>query len=317
MAYTIWGEPNYLTAADWGMQYISEREANPYHETMGAYGAYTAARMNAELGKNYNLSKMINWCFGEAEVEGVIADANWAGYDCDGLVGSFVDDGGYAFAMGTYEMAAAMVPLVRYDDRYARDIGKYMLNAANAARLYYGNGLDATHQDSEDWINSYDANYCMAYEGLRKTRGGISLLATGDVNPDRYLNQTGATNLGLYGSSHVGIFGAIVKTTNVERILQLDCLATDYFNDEAYPTYLYFNPYDSNQIVDINVGPNSMDIYDAVSGTFLQIGVIGDTSFTIDANSAALTVLTPSGGIVSLDGNKKHVRDFYANRPVR
>jgi len=26
-------------------------------------------------------------------------------------------------------------------------------------------------------------------------------------------------------------------------ILQLDCLATDFFHDRAYPTYLYYNPY--------------------------------------------------------------------------
>ncbi len=44
-------------------------------------------------------------------------------------------DRGYAFSMNTFITAMPMVPLVRYEDRYSREIGKWMLNAANAARL--------------------------------------------------------------------------------------------------------------------------------------------------------------------------------------
>jgi hypothetical protein len=305
MAYTRWGDPNHLTAADWAIKSISEETGNPYHETMSGYGALTAARMNAELGRNYNLAKIVNWAFGTGSMEGAEANANWGGYDCDGLVGSFVDDGGYAFAMGTYAMASTMVPLVRYDDRYAEDIGRFMLNLANAARYYYGNGLPAANQDSEDWITTYDANNCMAYEGLRKTRGGITPLATGDLSPDRYANQTGVTNLGLYGGSHVGVLGGLVATTNVSMILQLDALATDYFHATAYPTYLYYNPYGSNQSVNINVGGSSVDLYDAVSEGFLRTNVSGATSFTLNANSAALVVLAPAGGTQTTVGTKK------------
>jgi hypothetical protein len=305
MAYTRWGDPNHLTAADWAIKSISDETGNPYHETMSGYGALTAARMNAELGRNYNLAKIVNWAFGTCSMEGVEANANWGGYTCDGLVGSFVDDGGYAFAMGTYEMAGTMVPLVRYDDRYAADIGRFMLNLANAARYYYGNGLPALNQDSEDWITTYDASNCMAYEGLRKTRGGITPLATGDLQPDRYVHQTGVTNLGLYGGSHVGVLGGLVATTNVSMILQLNALATDYFHAAAYPTYLYYNPYGSNQSVNINVGGSSVDLYDAVSEGFLATNVSGATSFTLNANSAALVVLAPAGGTQTTEGTKK------------
>ena len=47
----------------------------------------------------------------------------------------------------------------------------------------------------------------------------------------------------VYGSGHVGIFGSIIRTTNVAGILQLNLLATDFFHDKAYPSFLYYNPY--------------------------------------------------------------------------
>ena len=65
----------------------------------------------------------------------------WGNYDCDGLLGSIDNRGGYAFAMNTYAQAGALVPLVRYDTRYARAIGKWMLNLANSARLFYPGAL--------------------------------------------------------------------------------------------------------------------------------------------------------------------------------
>ena len=54
---------------------------------------------------------------------------------------------------------------------------------------------------------------------------------------------------GLYGSSHVGILGGIVRPTNVDGILQLDLLKTDYFHADAYPTYLYYNPHAAEKSV--------------------------------------------------------------------
>ena len=77
---------------------------------------------------------------------------------------------------------------------------------------------------------------------------GISPFATGDAIRSGW----GPTNLALYGASHVGIFGGIIDTTNVEMILQLDALKTDYYHDEAYPTYLYFNPHDEYKDVEID-----------------------------------------------------------------
>jgi hypothetical protein len=314
IAYLKWKDPKYLLAADWCLEFLNKLTYNPLYEVLLPYGAYIAARMNAELGRTYNTPLFINWCFGPGDYQarfgwGVIAQ-NWGGYDCHGLHGSITDGGGYAFAMGTYENVGCLVPIVRYDDRYARAIGKYVLNAANAARFFFGNGLDADHQDSEDWIEVYDPKYCISYEALRKTWGGISPLATGDVNRNRYQDQTGPTNLGLYGSSHVGIFGGIITPTNDEKILQLDCLATDYYHDEAYPTYLYYNPYDVNKTVEINVGPDMMSLYDTTTEKFLATNVSGLASFQLSADSAAVVVVVPADGIMIYEGTKTLINNI-------
>jgi len=315
IAYMKYGDPKYLVAAEWCIQFLEQLTYNPLYEILLPYGAYITARMNAELGKDYDLNKIINWCFGPADSRGgwgVIAQ-NWGGYDVHGLHGSITDGGGYGFSMGTFENIGCLVPVVRYDDRYAQAIGKYVLNGANAARLFYGNGLDASHQDSEDWIEAYDPNNCVGYESLRKTWDGISPHATGDVNRNRYMDQTGPTNLGLYGSSHVGIFGGIIDTTNDEKILQLDCLITDYYHDEAYPTYLYYNPYNINKTVEIDLGPTASSLYNTITDNFLATHVSGITSFQLPADTAAVVVIVPADGVITYDGKMVLINDIIVD----
>jgi hypothetical protein len=453
MAYVKWAAPQHLTGAKWGIEYLEGRSQSPLYEVLLPYGAYTIARMNAETGTSYDLYKILDWCFEPSTAPdarygwGAIADTPWGGYDCDGLIGSATDDGGYAFAMNTFQWPAALAPIPRYNQDYARAIGKWILNVANAARLFYANGLDATHQSDEGWAYTYDPCNCISYEGLRKqvttvvekavsdysntyglvtnnytytfgndsiyeilkevTVGSVDKLEhvwqfnitpgsshsfqldghyhdSGDIDSgfvfsyaaspsgpyttmftvdntisdasysyslpsglsgtlyimakdthpttdgtsnDRLhidsmyvftelsavspyatgdgFNYGFATNFALYGASHVGMLGAVVETTNVEKILQLDLLATDYYHAEAYPTYLYYNPYSTAQSVQIDVGACPVDMYDAVSQTFLKTNVSGVTNFDIGADSAAVIVLAPAGGQVTIDGNKK------------
>ncbi|UCG01509.1 MAG: hypothetical protein JSW11_18070 [Candidatus Heimdallarchaeota archaeon] len=310
IAYLKENDPKYLLAADWCLKFLNKLTYNPLYEVLLPYGAYIAARMNAELGKTYNTHKLINWCFGPGDHQarfgwGVITQ-KWGDYDCHGLHGSITDGGGYAFAMGTYENVGCLVPIVRYDDRYARAIGKYVLNAANAARLFFGNGLDADHQDGYDWIEVNDPDYCIGYEALRKTWNDKSPFATGDAIKGGW----GPTNLGLYGSSHVGIFGGIISPTNDEKILQLDCLITDYYHDEAYPTYLYYNPYDVTKMVEINVGLEAMSLYDTITEEFLATNVSGLASFQLPADSAAVIVVVPVDGIMTYEGTKTLINNI-------
>ncbi len=297
-AFTQTLNPKYLVGAEWAMEYIDDLFINPSYELQLPYGVYMAARMNAEIGTQYNVEKMINWCFevGSLRNWGAIV-GNWGGYDCHGLIGEALGSGYYAFYMNGVEQVGALVPIVRYDDRFSRAVAKWVLNVANASRLFYSNFLPAEKQDNEDWTQQYDPHSYIAYEALRKIWNSQSPYATGDAMQGGWA----ATNLGLYGSSHVGILGGIIDTTDVEMILKLDALKTDYFHQSAYPTFLYFNPYSIDTTITINIGTGQYDLYDAVSNTFVKTGVAGETFLTLPADNVVLLVITPAGGNITYD----------------
>lgn len=431
-AYSRTGNMKYLTGAQWGMDYLQQRKTNPYYEVLFPHGPYVAARMNAEQGKKYDVEKLVNWVFdGSNPRRWGVSTGKWGSYDCSGLASSVVtDEGEYAFIMNTFNRASTLVPMVRYDTRFARAIGKWMLNAANSARLFYANGLPKDQQTDYDWAQKYDPDFCIAYEGLRrsndslrrvredyqtlagciksgsikdtyftneifqifeetvteederlehiwrtdlpeadlytlnmvakcggkegfrisyssdpngpffplfeinanhkshhsaefKTGTGVLYLKAEDLKRQDELHEldtlsiddiwiigsktngplaTGdakdsgwaATNYGLYGSSFVGIFGGIIRTTNVEGILQLDCLVTDHFHAAACPTYLYYNPHTKIQSVTLVIGSERKHVYDAVGHSFLQKNVSGKVTLTIAPDSAVLAVITPA-----------------------
>ncbi len=137
----------------------------------------------------------------------------------------------------------------------------------------------------------------------------VDLLEEATVPIVLYRPASATTDLGLYGSSHVGILGGIIKRTNVEGILQLDLLKTDYFHAKAYPTFLYYNPYDSEQTVEIAVGPEATDLYDAVTNQFLQRNVHGSTQVAIPPDVARIVVLAPAGGELRRDGERTLIND--------
>jgi len=301
MAWTKHQTAENLEAADLCMQFLDNRQRNPYYEVLLPYGTLVAARMNAELGRDYDVHKLLNWCFGLSDCRGgwgVIA-STWHGYDCHGLLGSVDNRGGYAFAMNTFAQAGALVPLVRYDDRYAQAIGRWMLNLANAARLFYPGKLPPGHESCPAWQG--DPQGVIAYEGLRHQWQGKGPFATGDPV---VMKWGPATNRGLYGSGYVGLLGSIIGRTSDEKILQLDCLATDFYRSAAYPTYLLYNPHEKARDVTIDVGRTPCDVYDACTDTFLHRNVRNQATIAIPADHAVLIVLPPTGGTESRQADK-------------
>lgn len=481
MAWLKFKDPHFLTTADWCIRSLEEKpvEQSPLYEVLLPYGALIAARMNVEMDRHYDVAKLVNWCFeprGQPQARpgwGVISD-RWNGLDAHGLVGSATDGEGYAFAMNTFQWAGALVPLARYDTRYARDIGKWTLNLANAARLFYSNAHNAEHQSSYAWAKAHDRKSVIAYEGIRKwKRGSVTARADyrtvrgkivqgsfastefrNELPPDHevfeeasgngtpfehiweftlpkaparwlvvaaeriagghaanvfqfsyasdadgpytpafsvsgsdpaqvfelpaalrkklyvkaessdqsagwsgqdklsvdamaisyqssvgpfaqgdlvvsfidllkeatapivlYRPPTVITDLGLYGSSHVGILGGIIKPTNVEKILQLDLLKTDYFHAKAYPTYLYYNPYGSAKTVAVELGPEATDVYDAVTDQLLLTNVQGRAHVTILSDTARIVVLAPAGGKMLREGKRTLIDNVVVRYP--
>ena len=298
-AYARTDSAEYRIGAEWAMEFLDAYGANPSYELQLPYGALIGARMNAELGTAYNIERLVNWCFdvGPLRSWGAMV-GRWGANDCSGLIGEVNGVNDYAFAMNTYEQIGALVPLVRYDDRFARAVGKWVLNAANAARLFYPHYLPADQQDNAAWSATNDSASVIGYEALRQQANGKSPYATGDAMTGGW----GATNLALYGSSHVGIMGGIIDTTDVPMILRLNLLSTDYYRRTAYPSFLFYNPDAVTRTVHVDVGPAACDIYDAVSNAFLVTAASGLTGIDIPPDGAVIAVMTPGGGLVTYDG---------------
>jgi len=288
-AYSISGEEKYRIGAEHCLEFLNSWNENPSYEIQLPYGVYAAARMNAELGTEYDIEKMMNWCFDRGDLRGWgVITGSWGGNDMDGLIGEVnASAPDYVFNMNSLEHVGALVPAIRYDDRFATAIAKWVLNAANASRFYFSEFLPDNMQDNEDWISEYDPNSAIAYESLREKDNGP--YGTGDAMNGGWAE----TNLGLYGSSHIGIFGGIIEKTNVEGILQLDLLATDYYPNDAYTTYLFYNPYAENKLVDLNLYDAVFDIYDAVSNQVIIVNATDIVQIDVSEKSSVMVVIIP------------------------
>ena len=311
-AYRKFGDEKYLQGALRALSALERQSENRFYEILMPFGAYTAARMNAEQGKDFKVRKFLEWTFDGTSVcregWGVLL-GRWNGFDISGIVGSTVDHGGYGFLMNTLDTAWPLVAMVRYDQSYASAIGRWMLNAANAARLFYPEYVPEEHQAIPQLASVTKG--VIGYEGLVKQSTFEKYahipapVAQGDgpnwvpgKNPE-------VSQFSVYGSAHVGIFGSIIRSTDVEGILQLDLLATDFFRGEAYPSFLYYNPYNEAKTVTFEAPEHlgQVDLYDAVQGRFIATSIANGSTITLAANESAVIVCVPGGARISQAGN--------------
>lgn len=313
-AYKKFGDERYLQGARSAMDAFVRQRESRFYEVLMPFGALVAARLNAEHGGKYDVAKILDWTFEGCKSPtgrtgwGVIAE-RWGDYDMSGLQGSITDGGGYAFLMNSLDMAWPLVPLVKYDSRFADAIGKWMLNTTNASRLFYPYEMDDSHQ----WLPEKKeiTKNVIAYEGIRKEDDynrqdlrGISPMAIGD-GPKWTTGQPDLSMFSLYSSAQVGIFGAIVRKSNVDKVLQLNCNATDFYGDNAYPTYLYYNPSDTLTTVCFYPPDHTkVDLYDALHHEYYARNVSESGCFNIPASSSSLLVVLPAGSDVKMKNGK-------------
>jgi hypothetical protein len=304
-AYIELGDKNYLYTAQMCMDFLYGLSSNPSYELQLPYGTLAAARMNAELGSDYDVEKMLNWVFNRGPLRGWgTITGKWNGNDVSGLVGEANDSGDdYAFVMNGFQQAAALIPLVKYDKRFARAIARWTLNLANASRLFYTDFLPADHQDSYTWSTQNDIASVISHESLKQVWNNVDLFARGDAISGGW----STTNLALYGSSHVGYLGSIIHKTNVEGILKLDLNKTDFFGNHTFPRYLIYNPYNSDKNVILALGTSHYDIYDAISEKIILHGATGNAAVTLGPDSVQLLVYLPQGAVLTAKN-----RDLYA-----
>ena len=316
-AYWKFGDKRYLQGAESAIQALVNQKESRFYEVLLPFGAYTAARLNAEQGTDYDVTRLLNNIFDGCQSKdgrygwGIIAE-KWGDYDVYGLQGSITDGGGYAFFMNSVAITWPLVSMVKYEPKYARAIGKYMLNVVNASRLFYPDQIDKKNQ----WLPELKdlTSGIIGYEGLRKaddlnnpTLKGISPVAIGD-GPKWVAGQPKESMFSLYSTSIAGIFGAIVNNTGVEGILALDCNATDFYAENKFPVYLYYNPYEETKTVTY-LSDNNIDLFDIISKKYMAKGERGNVSISLPAREAALIVILPAGTLLKKEGSKIMARD--------
>lgn len=315
-AYKKFGDKRYLRGAISAMKALESQKVNPTYELLMPFGAYVGARMNVEEGTDFDVRKLLDWTFDGTAVcrEGWgFLIGKWNGIDISGTVGSTVDHGGYGFLMNTFDAAWPLIPLVKYQPSYATAIGKWMLNAANASRYFYPQYMPKEHQTIPE--HAEVTKGVIAYEG-------ISMASTFD---DKYLSlkapvaqgdgpkwvpgkNPDVSQFSVYGSAHVGIFGGIIRPTNVEGILQINLQTTDFFKEKSYPSYLYYNPYDRNKqiLIPLKAGEKT-DLYNTATGRFIARNLSGSGKIKLHARQSAVIVLVPSKGDISYSGSRMMV----------
>jgi hypothetical protein len=294
------GKAKPLAAARRALGAMQRREDNPTYEILTAFGVQAAAYLNAERGDRWDVPRFVDWCFDPTSPNrvgwGMVA-GRWGDYDVGGLMGSTNDGGGYAFAMNTFLNLATLLPVARYDDRFSAALAKWTLNATNASRLFYKDALPPSHQSGRAWPGDPKAG--IAYEALRKTWEGNSPYAAGDAKRNGWAKE----DFGLYGGSYVGLLAALVHPTNVPEILRIDLRATDYLPVKAYPTELFWNPYDVPKTVLLKL--DGVRPYDAVSNRFLSLKAVrGAYRLNLAPKQAIQVVQVPAKGSIAYARNR-------------
>lgn len=321
-AYDRFGDADYLQRAKWAMDWIERSNGHQYYEVLPNLGPYVAARLNAEFGTSYDVRRLFDdlvvgsterWDWGTMI-------GSWNGYDVSALQGQ---RNGYAYSMNSFA-GALMVPTAKYDPRYADAVGRWMLNVSNNAQVFYPDRLPAANQGHGSRFVNDPANV-IPYEGLRLSEAGVSPRATSDV-PYYGLAPT-TTHLSVYSGAWAGFMGATIATTNVADVLRIDLNALDFYGENAYPTYLYYNPTGSTANVNVTSLPGTVSLYDAVTDTVLVDSASGSATIAVPAGASRVVVLAPANptlvranGTTSIGGHvvgyRSSTPDLAFTRPV-
>ena len=318
-AYMLTNEKKYLDGAIKFIDYVADRSTNPFYEVLESYIPIVAAVLNARHGKNYDIQRFINFSFGgdgDYRVNCQAGVSQWGDYPIYGLMALEYDKisgAGYTFSMNTFNLASNLAQTLRYDNRFADDLGKYFYNVANNAKIFYGRYLpDANHSCSKtnnptwyaNWTKA-DPNHVLCYEGVytnnRKYDVNADHVETPYALGDATAMKWGQTDIGIYGSACVGFLAGMLRQTNVKEIWEVDLCKNDQLALEGdYQKYLYYNPYDSEKTVTIDLDGN-YQMYDCSSLKLLSSNASGKFSFRIPSKRSVLLALVPTGVGISMD----------------
>lgn len=309
------------------LMWMDQHPKNINYGIFAPFGVYAAARANAEHGSKYNIAKFFSWCFESSDVRGLspharnaeegddygIVSGGFGEFDVAGLVGASRIEllsqakqsqgkGYYVFAMETFANAWPLVPAVRYEDRLARAVGKWMHHAAHSARYFYPDQLPSDMQT--DWLWASMHSTAIPYEGIKNRN-----CETGKEGPygcgDPTIHGWGPSNLGLYSGCLSGVFGAIIQPTSHPDVLALNLNVTDLFAPESFPTRLLYNPKATEVEVVLEIESKPVAVWDTVSNVLLCDRVVdGKVKVKIPPDQAVVLVLIPADHSLHVDHHR-------------
>lgn len=296
-AYGLTGEEKYLTAMKNCLDYIELYFGGPLYEVLQYYGPLLNAKMNALYGTTYDMSQAFGRTFDGSSIPrggwGSIR-GTWGEYDMSGLFGSVTDRGGYAFAMNSFAATNAIIPTAKYDTRYARAIGDWILRVTQSARYFF-----ATQSGQENQSTNYLDNKesipeiikkTIPYEGIIHSHNGKTPWFGGDPT----INGWAETDFSLYSGAHIGIFATRIAQTDQEGILRIN-LAEQPLKDDL-PFYLLYNPHSKDKNVTYEIASEgSVDLYNTVTNEYLMKAVTKQAMITIPAGEAVVIAEIPEG----------------------
>ena len=297
LEYAAWKkfrDAKHLAAAESCLKFLQAQNANPYYEVLLPFGALTAARLNAELGRDYDVDRLAQLVLRhQRHARRLGRDRGQLGrlrlrrpagqHRQPGrlrLRDEHLCPGRRAGAAGA--LRPALRPRHRQMDAQPRQLRAAVLSRAPCRRATRpARSGRATRSTSSPTRGCATSGW-----GRARARRAIPVA----------MNWGPKTDLGLYGSSYVGMLGAIVRPTNEPRILQLDCLATDFFRDQAWPTFLYYNPHPEPRTVLLPLDDQPACVYDAVAKRFVAERARQTVHIPVPADGAALVVVAPADG---------------------
>jgi len=92
----------------------------------------------------------------------------------------------------------------------------------------------------------------------------------------------------------------------------LNCLATDFYRSEAYPTFLLYNPFGEEKTVTYQTKNRvKVDLYDAITHQVILKNVSQSGKITIPMEGSRLIVEFPTGSKIIYKAGK-----YYVNNTV-
>ena len=282
-AYEKFQDRKYIKAAELCMNYLDEFQRNPGYEVLYLYLPYLSARLNALENYHFDTPKHMEFFFTESDYRNEYGMFN--GEFGTGLIGKRTEYGGTAYSFPSIVGATAIVPTLKYDQRYAVEVGRYLLQLTNSLNLFY---------DEKQSALSDQYHHLIPTEKVERN------------------HPESEQNLSVLSGAYLGLLGAMIESTNVDGILKVNLNTNDYYmnEEETNPSYLLFNPHEQEQEVEYTTtSQGEVNLYDSVSQQFIEERVQGQVKIKIKAADAVVITeisVTPEDNIYDEQRKVEH-----------